>query len=49
MLERCAIIAETLHGIDEGDVPAHVFAGHRIAAEIRRLKTPYSKPNHGDQ
>lgn len=43
MLERCAIIAETLHGVDEGDTPQDVRAGHRIASEIRLLKTPYSK------
>lgn len=38
IIERCAIIAETLHGVDEGDIAEYVRAGHRIAAKIRRLK-----------
>ena len=33
--EKCAKIAESCHGVDEGDLPSDVRAGERIAANIR--------------
>lgn len=38
VIELCASVAENVHGLNEGDIPQHVFAGHRIAKALRALK-----------
>lgn len=42
-IETCARIAESLHGVEEGDAPQYVFAGKRIARELRSLLATVEK------
>lgn len=47
LIEECARLAESLHGVEEGDIPQHVFAGHRIAKAIRALSLPSTPSEAG--